>query len=165
MMYNTFWFGMLSLDAPTMLRLADTEHVVAVKWATPDDKDYDSMREFSHLFNVIDNSGQPVRAHKLGAAGYISSNVAVYPPHDLKMWQLLEAKRYAEAQAEWDRVEKVLHPLNVKSSKRSGGYRFVKGMMAAMGRPAGPTRPPTLPMDDAEVAELRQALIGLGWVK
>jgi len=165
MMYNTFWFGMLSLDAPTMLRLADTEHVVAVKWATPDDKDYEQMREFAHLFNVIDNTGNPVRGHKNGGAGYISSNIAVHPAHDLKVWQLLEAKRYAEAQAEWDRVEKVLHPLNVKSSKRSGGYRFVKGLMAATGRPAGPTRPPTLPMDDAEVAELRQALIGLGWVK
>jgi dihydrodipicolinate synthase/N-acetylneuraminate lyase len=38
-------------------------------------------------------------------------------------------------------------------------------MMAAMGRPVGPTRPPTLPMDAAEVAELRQGLIKLDWTK
>jgi dihydrodipicolinate synthase/N-acetylneuraminate lyase len=164
LIYNTWWFGADSITAQTMLRLKDAEHVTAVKWAVPAHMDYDDMRQFAHIFNVIDNAGMPVRCHKNGGAGYISSHVAVYPPHDLKIWRLLEARRYDEAQAEWDRVERALAPLNAKSSKRSGGYRFIKGMMAAMGRPVGPTRPPTLPMDEAEIAELRPVLRSIGWL-
>jgi len=164
MIYNTWWFGAVSMDAKTMLRLADTEHVVAIKWDVPPDEDYDAMREFAHLFNVIDNADTPARGHKNGGVGYISSHIAAYPPHDKKVWGLLEAHKYEEAQAEWDRVGAVLNPLNAKSSRRSGGYRMVKGMMAALGRPVGPTRPPTLPMDADEIAELRQALVGLGWI-
>ncbi len=165
MIYNTHWFGVPSMTAKTMLQLAKTEHVVAIKWDVPQGEDYDAMQEFAGVVNVIDNSGQPLRCHKLGGAGYISSHIAVYPPYDIKIWKLLEEHRYDEAQAEWDRVEGVLQPLNVKAAKRSGGYRFVKGMMAAMGMPVGPTRPPTLPMDAAEIAELREGLIKLGWTK
>ena len=39
----------------------------------------------------------------------------------------------------------------------------MKGMMAALGRPMGPTRPPTLPLDDEEIAEAREVAQKLGW--
>lgn len=163
MIYNTFWFGCESITAETMLRLADAEHVVAIKWAVPEGQDYDDMRKFAHIFNVIDNSGQPVRCHKNGGRGYISATIAVYPPHDLKVWRLLEEHRYDEAQAMLDRVHNALAPFSSKSEQRSGGYRVIKGMMAAMGRPVGAPRPPTLPLDDQELAELREILRGVGW--
>ena len=73
------------------------------------------MCKFAHMFNVIDNSGQAVRCHKNGGAGYISSLVAAYPAHDLLVWKLLEAKRYEEAQAELDRVKAALQPAQAKS--------------------------------------------------
>jgi len=165
MIYNTYWFGTESLTAETMLRMKDAEHVVAVKWAVPDDMDYDSMREFSPIFNVIDNSNQQVRGHKNGGAGYISSLIAAYPHHDLLVWQLLEQHRYEEAQAELDRVNKALGPVSAKIAKKSGGYRYFKGVTQALGRPAGPPRPPTLAVDAAELAELQQALRTLGWLK
>ena len=68
MIYNTYWFGCAPLTADTMLRLADAEHVVAIKWNMPDGHDYDDMRQFSHIFNVLDNSGDMVRCHKNGGA-------------------------------------------------------------------------------------------------
>jgi 4-hydroxy-tetrahydrodipicolinate synthase len=164
--YNTHWFGgvgLPSISAETMLRLADAEHVVAVKWSVPEGEDYDQMREFAHIFNVIDNSNQPVRCHKNGGRGYISSTVAAYPQHDMQIWQLMEAGRYEEAQAQWDHVREILDPIRNKISARSGGYRFGKGLMAALGRPCGPTRPPTLPMDEQEIAELKEVVKRLGW--
>ncbi len=157
--YNTHWFGgvgLPSISAETMLRLADAEHVVAVKWSVPEGGDYDQMREFAHIFNVIDNAGQPVRCHKNGGRGYISGTIAAYPQHDLEMWQLMEAGRYKEAQVQWDRVGDVLNPFRAKVKQRSGGYRFSKGLMAALGQSCGPPRPPTLPMDEQEIAELKE---------
>ena len=163
MIYNTHWFGAESVTAETMLRLQDAEHVTAIKWDVPEGEDYDEMTKFSHIFNVIDNSNQPVRCHKNGGRGYISSLIAAYPQHDLEVWRLLEAHRYEEAQAKLDRVDAVLRPFEQKSAQRSGGYRFGKGMLAALGRPMGPPRPPTLPMDEQEIAELQGLLKQLDW--
>jgi dihydrodipicolinate synthase/N-acetylneuraminate lyase len=55
--------------------------------------------------------------------------------------------------------------VRAKAAAVSGGYRFFKGLTAALGRPAGPPRPPTLPMSEAEIAELRQAVRTLGWLQ
>ena len=161
MIYNTYWFGCESITAETLLRLADAEHVVAVKWDVPDGSDYDQMRQFADIFNVIDNSNQPVRCHKNGGRGYISSTIPAYPQYDLEIWQLLEAQRYEEAQAQFTRVRKAL--ASFTPTRQSGGYRLVKGMMAAMGQPVGPPRPPTLALDDQDIAELKVILKGAGW--
>lgn len=157
MIYNTHWFGgvgLPSITAETMLRLTDAEHVAAIKWSVPEGEDYDQMREFAHIFNVIDNTGQRVRCHKNGGRGYISREVAAYPKHDLEVWQLLEARRYEEAQAKMDHVNEALGAVRAS----------LKGLMAALGRPAGQPRPPTLPMDEEEISELREAVKGLGWL-
>ena len=164
MIYNTHWFGCEYLNADTMLRLVDAEHVTAIKWSVPEGEDYDEMRRFSDIFNVIDNSGQRARCHRNGGRGYISGTIASYPKHDLEIWKLMEAGRYEEAQEKTDRVNEVLGPIRAKAWERSAGYSFGKGLMAAMGRPAGPPRPPTLPMTEQEIAELRVALRNLGWL-
>ena len=169
MIYNTHWFckdpAKESMKPETMLRLQDAEHVVAIKWSVPEGDDFDEMRRFSHVFNVIDNSGQYVRSHKNGARGFISSYVAVYPPFDMEIWRLLEGGRYDEVQAMHDRARAVMAPWQKKTSARSGGYRQVKGLMAAVGRPVGPPRPPTLPMSDSELAEAKEIVKELGWVE
>lgn len=161
MIYNTHWFGCDSITADTMLRLADAEHVVAVKWAVPEGQDYDAMREFSDIFNVIDNSSQPVRCHKNGGAGYISGTIVANPQHDLKVWQLLEEGRYDEAEAKYRSVREAL--ATFEPNRKSGGYRLIKGMMEVVGQPVGPPRPPTLPLDDEDLDQLRSILEGVGW--
>ena len=86
MIYNTHWFtsdpAVEAMRAETMLRLKDAEHVVALKWSSPEgtDIDYDDMTKFADIFNVIDNSGQPVRCHKNGGRGYISPMGGSVPP-------------------------------------------------------------------------------------
>jgi 4-hydroxy-tetrahydrodipicolinate synthase len=165
MIYNTWWFSAPSLNAETVLRLVNAERVVAIKWSVPpgDEHDYDAMRRFADHFNVIDNSLQWVRCHRNGGRGYINGTIEVYPPHELRTWELLEARRYDEAQAMYDRVERPLRAFMAKAAQRSGGYRVYKGMMALMGHPMGPPRPPTLPLDAEELAELRELMVSFGW--
>ena len=165
MIYNTWWFACPSITAETMLRLADAERVVALKWTVPSTggPDYDDMRRFAHQVNVIDNSLQWVRCHRNGGRGYINATSHLYPPHELKTWALLEAGRYDEAQAQYDAVEAPLRVFMGKAAQRSGGYRVHKGAMAVMGLPVGPPHPPTLPLDAGELAELRELMVGFGW--
>jgi len=170
LIYNTWWFnhptlGEQSISPESMLRLKDAEHVVGVKWAVPPDGplDYDDMRQFSDIFNVIDNTNQPARCHKNGGAGYINSSIHAYPPQGLKVWELCEAGKYDEAQELQNQVQSALGKLGGKLAKKSGGYRMQKAMMEAIGKPVGPPRPPTLPLTAEEVVELRDIMAGLGW--
>jgi 4-hydroxy-tetrahydrodipicolinate synthase len=161
--YNTWWFGAESITAETLLRLADAERVIGVKWATPADTDYNDMRQFAGVFNVIDNTGNPVRCHRNGGRGYISSIIHAWPEHDLRIWELVEAQRYDEAQALFDRVNVALRDFQDRLARESGGYRLQKALMEAIGRPVGPPRPPTLPLNASQLAELRELMLGLGW--
>lgn len=164
MVYNTWWLPGGKVEVDTLLKMKDFEQVVAVKWSVPEGDDYDDMRKFAHIFNVIDNSSQPVRCHKLGGRGYINLTAEVYPPHDLRIWELLESKRYDEAQALFDKVNTPLREMYAKVYQQSGGQaRVKKGMMALMGRPMGASRPPSLPLNEAQMAELRQILLSFGW--
>ena len=168
MIYNTHWFCHSPVDeyinADTMLRLQDAEHVTAIKWGVPDGEDFDDMKKFSHIFNVIDNTGQTARCMRNGGAGYISSIIAVHPAHDLALWPLFEAGKYEEAEAMRAEVSSVLSEWQAATGRKSGGYRQMKGMLQALGRPMGPTRPPTLPLDDAEVAQAGEVARKLGWM-
>src|SRR5262249_29599197 len=103
LIYDTFWFGAAPIGAETLLRLKGAERVVAIKWDVQEGEEFDEMAKFSDTFNVIDNSLQPVRAHKLGARGYINHTAHLWPQYDLRIWELLEAHRYDEAQVELDR--------------------------------------------------------------
>ena len=163
MIYNTYWFGCAPLTAETMLRLADAEHVVAIKWNMPEGHDYDDMQQFSHIFNVLDNSGDMVRCHRNGGRGFVSAFASAYAAPELRLWQLFEERRYDEAQAEMDRNKAAIGPVSQKVGQRSGSYRLAKGMMDIMGRSSGPPRPPTQPLNAEELADLEAALKGLGW--
>ena len=142
---------------------AGAEHVVAVKWDVPQEAEYDDMCRFAHIFHVIDNSLQPARCYRNGGRGYISLTAPIHPPHDLRIWELLEGGRHDEARAMHDRVCEPLRQFCEKSRQRSGGYRVIKGMMEVMGHPVGPPRPPTLPLDAQEMAELQDLLGSFGW--
>jgi 4-hydroxy-tetrahydrodipicolinate synthase len=165
LIYNTWWFGCPSISVESLLRLADAEHVVAVKWSVPpgDEHDYDDMRQFAHVFNVIDNTLQPVRCYRNGGRGYINYTVHAYPAHELRVSELLEADRYDEAQTLFDEVNDPLRAFMNQAALRSGGYRVGKALMTILGWPVGPPRPPTLPLDDEETAELRDLLVRFGW--
>ena len=164
MVYHTHWMPGGRVETDTILKMADIEQVVSIKWSTPDDMDYDDMAKFSGIFNVIDNSSQPARSHRLGGRGYISMDFEAYPAHHLRVWDLLEAGRYDEGQALFESVDAPLRQFYEKAAVRSGGQaRVKKGIMALMGMPVGSSRPPSKPLDDSEMAELREILVGFGW--
>ena len=166
LIYNNPWYSGGNVETETILKMADMEKVVAVKWNTwgsPEGQNYEDMTKFAHIFNVIDNTVAPVRCHKLGGHGYIQTVAACYPPHDLHIWELIENRQYDEAQAKFEKVIMPVRELGAKFGKRSGGYRLGKSMMTLMGIPMGVPRPPSLPLNDEEMAELRALLLSFGW--
>jgi len=162
--YNQPWWPNGGISPATYARMKDFEHLVAIKWSNPNDQEWEEMFKMADVFNILDNNDRLARSHRLGARGYINRTAHVYPPHDLRIWELLEAKRYDEAQKLFDSVNDVFQELYAKYSVESGGEgRLVKGFMAAMGKPVGSSRPPTLPLSKEQMAEIKLRLAGAGW--
>ena len=147
----------------TYRKMAQFENIIGVKWS-PVVGEYEDIFELADTLNIIDNSGRTVDCFKLGGRGYINHSVDIYPPHDLKVLDLLENEQYDEAQALLDFVNEPLDKIYAMVDKRTGGQGVVKkGMMAAMGRPCGASRPPSKAMNEEEMAALREVLISVGW--
>ena len=164
MIYHTHWMPNCRIEMDTFAKMADFEQVVAIKWSVPSDVPYEEMQRFTGTFNILDNSNQPVRCSRLGGHGFLDHQATAYPPYELRVLELLENKQYDEAQKMWDRLSKPVDEFYAKVSKRSGGQaRTKKGVMAAMGQPVGSMRPPSLPLNDREMNELRDILKGIGW--
>ncbi len=164
MVYHTHWLSGGFIATDTILKMADFSQVASIKWSVPEGGDYEDMKKFSSIFNVIDNSSQPARCHELGGRGYINLTLESYPSHDLKIWDLMESGQYDEAQTLFDSVNEPLREFSAKTDARSGGQgRVKKGISALMGQPAGDSRPPSKPLNQEEVDELREILVGFGW--
>ena len=162
MIYNNPWWNYGAIYPETFARMADLEHIVAIKWAVPDGAAYEDIFDLKDTFNIIDNTVQPVLNHRLGGRGYIQNQIAAYPRHDLKIWELLEAHRYEEAQELFDSVVPKLRDFSAKV-RSSSGHNSGKALMEIMGQPVGKMRPPAAPLDAEEMAQLRELVRGFGW--
>lgn len=164
MVYCTHWMPGGRVEVDTILKMADFEQVAAIKWSEAEGIAYEEMSKFSGIFNVIDNGGGPAECHRLGGRGYINLTAESYPPHDLKVWELLENKQYDDATALVESVDAPLRDFYEKVSSRTGGQGVVKkGIMALMGQHVGASRPPSEPLTLIEMEELRGILLSFGW--
>ena len=164
MVYCTQWMPGGLVEVDTIMRMKDIAQVASIKWSVPPGGKHEDMAKFSDIFSVIENGESPSANHKLGGRGYINLTAESYPAHDLKIWELLESKRYDEADVLWDKINVPLRDYSAKVDARSGGQgRVKKGLSYLMGKPAGSSRPPSKPLNKEELDELRQVLVGFGW--
>jgi len=163
MIYNTG--GMLGdlIKVTDYHIMADYENVVAIKWSSPG-HDYDEIFGLKDKVNIIDNTKNPVRNHKLGGRGFINWTSEIQPSFDLSIWDMMEAGNYDKADTEWNRVYGPLTKMINKIGERSGGQaRMKKGLMKITGKDIGDSRPPSEPLSAEEMAELYKVYSGLGF--
>ena len=164
MIYNTPWLPHGGIYPETFREMSDFEYIVAIKWAPPDGVAYEALFDLAAHFNIIDNSSKPVECHQRGGHGFLTDGVAAYPAYYLGLWDLMESGRYAEAQAEWDKVMVSLRAFYARVVEKSGSDAKVeKALAELMGLAMGPPRPPSIPLDTEEMSELRQLMVGWGW--
>ena len=165
MIYHTTWMPGGNIETDTFLRMADIDNVVAVKWGGSTEGVYEDMTKFVDIFNVIDNSANPVGCAELGGHGYVQTTLDIHPQHDLRVWELIEEKRYDEARTLYHSVYDDISAMYEKVAKRTGGQAVVfKGLMSIMGHHTGSPRPPSKALNDEEMAELREKVVSWGWL-
>jgi 4-hydroxy-tetrahydrodipicolinate synthase len=144
--YNTYWLG-YNLSLSLIERLyAEIPQVVALKWSAPGTFQYqDAFLRFRGRLGIIDNHIMPVFNQMMGGIGINVHLGVFYPEYALRLWELLEARRWDEAQAEVNRAWLPYYRLLTEdvAPYTSGEALVDKLGLAWRGLPGGPNRPPT----------------------
>ncbi|MGH7861274.1 MAG: hypothetical protein ACREOS_03445, partial [Candidatus Dormibacteraceae bacterium] len=93
---------------------------------------------------VVDNSLLPILPHILGCRAFVSHVPNFCPEHCWRVWDLMEQRKYKEAQDADDRLMVPYQELVGQIQRQTAGEGiFVKAAMAAAGLPAGHSRLPS----------------------
>jgi 4-hydroxy-tetrahydrodipicolinate synthase len=119
-LYTTYWQGKLSLDL--VGRLAEIRTVAALKWAAPTFYEFErGLRRFAAKHFLIDNALQFVLSHMMGARGINTHPSNYWPEWGIRLWELLEAGQYRQAQEEMTRVLFPYYDLAYEIEHYTGG--------------------------------------------
>jgi 4-hydroxy-tetrahydrodipicolinate synthase len=157
MVYNNWW-NTLNMNSETVLRLAEIDGVVAVKWSAPTFEQYSEGYELFHdKLAIVDNTGQRVHTSMLGASAFITHVGNFWPEYPTRIWELIKAREYEQLTAEsvfemkWARWTELVNQFT------EGEGPFVKAAMDEVGLPSGDPFRPGLPVP----ADLRAGLARL----
>jgi 4-hydroxy-tetrahydrodipicolinate synthase len=154
--YTTYWTG-FKTTVDYIGRLEELSNVVAIKWATPHVHDFEhALRLYASRLLFIDNQLQFVLSHMLGGRGINLHPSNYWPAWGIKLWDLLEAGRYQEAQVEMTRVVSPYYDLCGEVAQFTGGEGHLdKLCMELIGLDGGRCRPPTRDIRDQYRAKVR----------
>lgn len=159
MIYNTWWDG-FHMPLDLIRQLAQIENVVSLKWDAPDSSQYrETLMAVADDLVVIDNSGQQVWSHILGARGFITHLSGFWPEYPLEIWNLLEKRDYDSAKERLAAFKWQWTKWRSKVAEVTGGEGpFIKAAMEAVGLRVGPPRPPSVRPPEHLLVELRELL-------
>lgn len=160
MLYNNpHASGGTDLPAATIVALArEVDTVVGVKECSGDARRIAEILQATggELEVLVGGDDWPLEGAAAGATGWVSGVVNVAPAETVALWEHARAGELDPARDLYAR----LAPL-ARLDMTPKLVQFFKGAMDAVGRYGGPSRPPRLPLDDADRAVLDAALATL----
>jgi 4-hydroxy-tetrahydrodipicolinate synthase len=144
----------------TIERLCRVQGVAGVKWASPTPlRLAEAVRRGSNeivwVGGLAETWAPPLYA--VGARGFTSGLINVWPEHSVAIHAALEAGDYARAN---QLIAVVLEFEEIRAEEQNGtNVTAVKAALQLMGDDCGPTRPPSAwPLTDGQLARLRRLL-------
>ncbi len=161
--YTTYWLGY----KPTLAmleRLAEIPQVACVKWSSSDLLEYQFMLlRLSSRLGIIDNQLMPVYNQMMGGSGVNVHPALLWPEWGVRIWSLLEARDWEQAQAEVRRVLLPYYDIIGDISKTHAGEGNIEKMgLELLGMDGGPSRPPMRPLPPMHKERLRQYCLEVG---
>jgi 4-hydroxy-tetrahydrodipicolinate synthase len=155
MIYNNWW-NTSNMNCQTVLRLAEIDGVVAVKWSAPTFNQYiEGYELFPEKLAIIDNELQHVMASLHRSVGFITHISNFWPEYPLRLWQLMSEHKYEELNAALRFKRRWLAWREKVEAYTEGEGPFIKAAMDAVGLHSGDPFRPALPVSPALREELR----------
>jgi len=173
--YNTPWAMPkpgFELTPRLLERFTGLENVVGIKWASDDIMHYlRVLRLFGGRFNFIDNMGIFSLGARFGIKGFIDFYANAAPRYSLKLWELLQQKKFDEFDQLWlktrfDPFIKVVRP-EEQAWVGVGEGPTSRATLSVLGIEAGPIFPAQAPLPPAYAEGARKAIEASGileWV-
>ena len=158
MVYSTWWDGGVVMTPPVLNRLAEFEHVHAVKWSAPDSGAYAAgISAIADRLVVVDNHAIHVWGHLLGARAFVTHVGNFWPEWGVELWHELEAREYEAATRRLVGFKQAWSMWAHRVASVSGGEGpFIKAALDLAGLHGGPPRPPAGPVPADLIDELRE---------
>ena len=144
------------MNSDTVLRRAEIDGVVAVKWSAPSYEQYTQGYElFRARLAIVDNTGQRLTTSMMRATGFITHVGNFWPAYPPQLWKLLQERRYDEIQ-EWSAFETKWARWTERVNEYTEGEGpFVKAAMDEVGLASGEPFRPGLSVPAGLRADLR----------
>lgn len=150
--YNNPHDYKVDLTPQLLARLSRLEHLVAVKEFSGDIRRVHDILEYTDMDVLIGVDDLAMEGPLMGAVGWISGVPNALPKEGVELFNLARQGKVQEATALYRRLLPLFHydasPQLVQS---------IKYMMELAGFPVGPTRPPRLPLPEAEYEVIQRA--------
>jgi 4-hydroxy-tetrahydrodipicolinate synthase len=157
MAYNNPAAGGVDLTPAAIAQLAaDVPEVVAVKECSEDARRIAALVNDTKLEILVGGDDWALEGYAAGATGWVSGVANVAPAACAELQALVAEGRLPEARAVYRR----LLPL-ARLDMSPKLVQYFKGAMDAVGLRGGPTRPPRLPLTEAEREVLHAAVAAL----
>ena len=157
MVYSTWWDGGVVLTPPILRRLAEFEHVDAVKWSAPDSAGFAAgISAIADRLVVVDNHAIHVWGHLLGSRAFVTHVGNFWPEWAVGLWHDLEAGDYPAATRRLVEFKEPWSQWAHRVAAITGGEGpFIKAALELAGLSGGPPRPPSARITGPLVDELR----------
>lgn len=161
--YSTYWLGY----KPSLMmleRLAEIPQVACVKWSSSDLLEYQFvLLHLSSRLGIIDNQVMPVYNLMMGGSGANLHPALLWPEWGVRVWRLLEARDWEQAQAEVARVLLPYYEIIRDIWNTHGGEGNIEKMgLELLGMDGGPSRPPMRPLPPMHKERLRHYCLEVG---
>ena len=164
MAYSTWWEGGHVMTPDHLRRLAEIEHLEAVKWSAPTHDQFTAgAAAVADRLVLIDNMGVHVWGHLLGVRGFVTHVGNFWPEYAVDLWRDLERGDYPAATRRLASFKWAWSEMAGRIAADSGGEGpFIKAALEVVGLHAGPPRPPSARATGAQMADLRALFAGVG---
>ncbi|HTP98469.1 MAG TPA: dihydrodipicolinate synthase family protein [Casimicrobiaceae bacterium] len=148
----------------TIVRLTQIPGVAGVKWACPTPlRLAEAMRRAAPDIVWVDGLAEPWAPpfFAVGARGFTSGLINVWPQHSVAIHRALEQGNYREA----NRLIDIMAGFeDIRAEEQNGtNVTGVKAALRLIGEDCGPARPPSAwPLTDAQMAKMRERLKAWG---
>lgn len=142
----------IDLTPELLARLSKLDNMVGVKEFSGDVRRVQQILAACDLEVLIGIDNLALEGAVVGATGWIAGVPNALPTEGVKLFELARAGKLEEALPLYRRLLPLFYYDTLPQLVQA-----IKYMMELAGQPVGPTRPPRLPLDEADLAGIREA--------